>query len=263
MDQNIRSKGALFSSLILSGSAIIAFVLGLSMASSYPDEIWWIGLMLILCGLLVFFIAVNIYRSARKQKKVSAEQMAVIDEVKRGKSLDTFKIQILANWLYTVAEWKEFMKWEKRKNRSNTVIEAIILIIIAALGMHYWKEVEWGTAVIVSIVFGIIYSVIKYLLNLASIHLDENKMPEVIISNEAVIVNGHMNRFYGNNVWLGKVTVNDAGSFNVLEITYCWHTRSGQSFDEIRVPIPKGSLKEAIFLQERLMNEKKLMEQSH
>ena len=61
---------------------------------------------------------------------------------------------------------------------------------------------------------------------------------------------------YGNNLWLGKITVNDAGSFNVLEITYCWNTSKGKTFNEIRVPIPKGSLKEAIFLQEKLMDEK-------
>ena len=59
-----------------------------------------------------------------------------------------------------------------------------------------------------------------------------------------------------NNLWLGKITVNDAGNFNVLEITYCWNRGKGKAFNEIKVPIPKGSLKEAIFLQEKLMNEK-------
>jgi hypothetical protein len=263
MDQNIRSKGALLSSIILSGSAIMAFGLGLSMAASYPDKIWWVGLLLLVCGLLLSYSAVSIYRSAKREKKISDEQIAVINDVKRGKPSDTTKIQILANWLYTISEWKQFMKWEKRKNRSNTIIEAIVLTIVIALGMHYWKEMEWEGAIIISIIFGLIYGFIKYLVNLASIRLDENKMPEVLITNEAVIVNGHMNRFYGNNLWLGKVTVSDAGSFNVLEITYCWYTRSGQSFDEIRVPIPKGSLKEAIFLQERLMDEKKLIEKPH
>src|SRR5688500_8810322 len=107
MDQNIRSKGALLSSVILSGSAIGAIVLGLSMTSNYQNEMWWVGLLLLLCGVLVSCCAISIYRSSRQEKKISDEQIAAINDVKRGKASESIKVQILANWVYTVSEWKE------------------------------------------------------------------------------------------------------------------------------------------------------------
>jgi hypothetical protein len=59
------------------------------------------------------------------------------------------------------------------------------------------------------------------------------------------------------------VSIKEVKAFNILEFTYCWSTRSGKTYDEIRVPIPKGNLKEAISLQERLMDAKKLLEQTY
>ena len=79
-------------------------------------------------------------------------------------------------------------------------------------------------------------------------------MPEEIITNEAVTIYSDVNRFYGNNLSSRKATVNDAGNFNVLEITYCWNLKKDKTFNKIGVPIPKGSLKGAIFLHEKLMN---------
>jgi uncharacterized membrane protein HdeD (DUF308 family) len=263
MDQKLCFKGARYSSIILSFFSIITLGLGISMVSSYPNEIWWVGLLLLLSGILCGYSAISTYQSAKKEKMLSDEQMAEMNVAKRSIPSDKFKVQILANWLYSVSEWKEFMKWEKRKSRSLTFRDAIILMVLGILGVHFLKGADWTISIIIGFALGIIYGVIKYFLALSSIQQDDNKMPEVIITNEAVIVNGRMNRFYGNNLWLGKVAINEAGSFNVLEITYCWYTRGGETFDELRVPIPKGSLKEAIFLQEKLMNEKKLVEQPY
>ena len=160
------------------------------------------------------------------------------------------------SWVYSTAEWKEFLKWEKKTSSSKTLTEAIVLMVLTTLGIYYLARLEWTVAVAISFVFGVAYSLIKYLVNRYSIQVEENIMPEVIITNEAIIVNGHVNRFCGNNLWLGKITVNDAGNFHVLEVTYCRNSNKGKTFNEIRVPIPKGSLKEAIFLQEKLLNEK-------
>jgi hypothetical protein len=225
-------------------------------------ENWLAGLVLIVCG---FFVGVNgfsIYRRARKEKEIADEQFALLNRNKEGLKLGKTKVQILVNWVYSTAEWKEFLKWEKKKQSSNSYQVSIFLMLISSLGLHYLLHMDWITALVFSLLVGILYSLIMYFIAVYSIQPDDNKMPEVIITNEALIVNGYMSRFSGNGLWLAKITVNDAGSFNVLEITYCWNTTRGKNFDEIRVPIPKGSLKEAIFLQEKLMTEKKRAEET-
>ena len=256
MDQKLRSKGSLTSSVILVSCAIMAFVLGTPMLLSFPGEIWWIGLMLVSSAILVTITAIRIYYLAKKENGLFNQQLTSLNTRVNAEKVDNAKVKILVSWVYSTSEWNEFLKWEKKRSNSNTLTEVVLVIVLTTLGIHYLAKADWTVAVGISFVFGVVYILIKYLVNRYSIQVEENKMPEVIITNEAVIVNGYVNRFYGNNLWLGKVTVNDAGKFNVLEITYCWNISKGKAFKEIRVPIPKGSLKEAIFLQEKLMNKK-------
>lgn len=263
MDQKIKTTGGFLTSLILAFCTIISLILGIAMVISYPDEIWWVGLLLLLCAILVGYSAVSSYRSSKMEKRISDEQMGSIQQKVKQVDNANGKFEVLATWAYSQAEWKTFMKWEKQERSSDTWMEAIIVVAFGTLAIHFLKGADWITAFTISIVMAIIYGVIKYMITMSSIKLDENKMPEVIITNQSVIVNGHMNRFYGNNLWLGKVSIKEIKAFNILEFTYCWTTRRGETFDEIRVPIPKGSLKEAIYLQERLMETKKLLEQTY
>ena len=234
----------------------MAFVKGVPMLLSYPDERWWMGLMLVSGAFLVAFTAIRIYYLARKKNKLFNQQLSSLDTRTNTRVIKNTKVEILVSWVYSTSEWNDFLKWETKMNSSGTLTEAALVMVLASVGIHYLTKAEWTAAIVISFVCGVVYIFIKYLVNRYSTQLEENKMPEVIITNEAVIVNGQVNRFYGTNVWLGRVTVNDTGKFNILEITYCWKMRKGKSFNEIRVPIPKGSLKEAIFLQEKLMNKK-------
>jgi hypothetical protein len=263
MDQKIRTNGALATSFLLAFCAIISLILGIGMAASYPDEIWWAGLLLTLCGILVGYGSISSYRSSKKERKISDEQMSIIKRRARTSEQGESKFEVLTTWAYSISEWKAFMKWEQKERSSGTLMEAAILVGLGTLAIHFLKGEDWITAFTISIVVGLIYGIVKYIITMSSIKLDEKKLPEVIITNQSVIVNGHMNRFYGNNLWLGKVDIKETKAFNILEITYCWYTRRGETFDEIRIPIPKGSLKEAIYLQGKLIDTKKLMEQPY
>ena len=257
MSQNISPKATFSSAITLICCALIALVTGIFIVARNSAENWLAGLVLIVCG---FFVGVNgfgIYRRARKEKEMADKQFVLFNRNKEGVESGKTKVQVLVNWVYSTAEWKEFLKWEKKKQSLNSYKVSIFLVLVSSFGLHYLLYIGWITAVVLGLLVGILYSLIMYFIAVYSIQPNDNKMPEVIITNEALIVNGYMSRFSGNGLWLAKITVNDAGSFNVLEITYCWSTTRVKNFDEIRVPIPKGSLKEAIFLQEKLISEKK------
>jgi hypothetical protein len=258
VNQNTSPKAAFSSSITLICCALIAFAVGVSIICLNTKGAWWVGLLLSVGGFLIGINGFRIYRAGRMEEKIASEQLALFNKNKEGPEARKTKVQILVNWVYSASEWKEFLKWEKKKSSSNSYKISILLILISGLGLHYLLNLDWVTALVLSLVVGILYSLIIYFINVYSTQPDDNKMPEVIITSEVLIINGYMSRFSGNELRLAKITVNDAGSFNVLEITYCWNTTRGKNFDEIRVPIPKGSLKEAIFLQEKLMSEKKL-----
>jgi hypothetical protein len=253
MDQKVRTTGWFLTAILLIVCAFIFLVIGVSMLTGYPDKIWWIGVLLVGCSIVVGASSIKNYYSAKNEVRFSEEQMKILPSQILGTDN---RMEVLASWFYSASEWKAFMKWERKKRGSGTFVETVLIMVLGAITVRYLKGGDWYTALAISVSIAILYGILKYFISLSSINLHDNKMPEVIITNDAVIVNGQMNRFYGNNLWLVKVIVKETGNFNILEITYCWNTGRGQSFDEIQVPIPKGSLKEAIFLQECLMSKK-------
>ena len=252
MDQKIHTRASSISAFILACCAVVMIVSCVLMILEDSKGSWLEGMALLGIGLVVGIIAVKTFSLARNEKQRFRELSAIIEAGKNQDFSGKPKVEILANWVYSISEWKEFVKWEKRKANPTNLVEALSLVIMIALAIRYSTNIDWLLSFAISVMVGLAYCITKYYVNLFSINLEENKIPEVIVTNNAVIINGHSNQFLGNNLTLGKVSVNDAGKFNLFEITYGWQTKKGKTFDEIRVPIPKGSLKEAIFLQEKL-----------
>ncbi len=75
------------------------------------------------------------------------------------------------------------------------------------------------------------------------------KVPEIKITPEAVWTNERNEIFAEGQRHFQRANIRDAGRLNVLEICY----EDGSTSQEIRIPIPKGKLREAIELQEKLL----------
>jgi hypothetical protein len=76
-------------------------------------------------------------------------------------------------------------------------------------------------------------------------------IPEIKISSESVWFNENHEPFHEGNKRFRKIDIHDAGKLNVMEISYYHPEKKGGS-SEIRIPIPKGRLREAIRVQEAL-----------
>ena len=80
------------------------------------------------------------------------------------------------------------------------------------------------------------------------------KIPEVEITSEKISVGNRHHPFNTDNNTLRRVNILDEGMMNVMEICYDSGTKNFETFIEIRVPVPRGKLKEAILVQEKLFN---------
>jgi hypothetical protein len=76
--------------------------------------------------------------------------------------------------------------------------------------------------------------------------------PEVKITMERVWVGGACRQFSSDDHQLKKIDIRSEGKMNVMEITYVWKGSKAPGFSEIRILIPKGKLREAISVQDRL-----------
>ena len=81
----------------------------------------------------------------------------------------------------------------------------------------------------------------------------ETTIPEITITRQKIWINDAVESFSDIDRYVKRVAITDAGKFNLLEITYSILVGGKNVSDEIRIPVPKGKLKEAIQLQEKLI----------
>ncbi len=79
--------------------------------------------------------------------------------------------------------------------------------------------------------------------------LKERKCPEVRITADRVWTNNFHEPFQNSTRQFRHITIREAGNINVLEIYF----ELKNKVCDIIIPIPKGKLREAIELQERLL----------
>ena len=82
----------------------------------------------------------------------------------------------------------------------------------------------------------------------------QSKIPGITITQNKISIDENHEPFRDSERRLQKVNIRDAGKMNVMEISYDSPGQKGRLSNEIHIPIPKGKLREAIGVQERLSN---------
>ncbi len=80
------------------------------------------------------------------------------------------------------------------------------------------------------------------------------KTPGITITHNKISIDDNHEPFHDSERRLRRVNIRDAGNMNVMEISYESPGQKGILSNEIRIPVPKGKLREAIGVQERLSN---------
>ena len=79
--------------------------------------------------------------------------------------------------------------------------------------------------------------------------------PEITITHDCVCIGEKHHPFSSEDHELKAIGIRDAGKFNLLEISCRPPAKSKMGSKEIRIPVPKGKLREAIDIQSRLVPE--------
>jgi hypothetical protein len=82
----------------------------------------------------------------------------------------------------------------------------------------------------------------------------EKKVPEVTITQRRVWLNEDFQYFNDDGNQLRGVRVHEKGNLNILEITYEPGKNKRHATCKISLPVPKGKLKEAFAVEEKLIS---------
>lgn len=263
MDENLRTSSARAASVIVVFASLLITGSGAFLLFSYPLEVWWAGIILLPLGIFIFFSGLKWFTNMKREQLLSdAEQKTIHQLINKKQTTgptiltgeatalkyppgnEALQVHILARWIYTTEQWQQFMKWEKKERKTENIIVMILVLIFGTFLLRAGREAPWWAAVTVSVVIAVLYGVISYAVSLNALR-QTTKNAEVIITKDAVMINGHYNRLRGENLWFEGVEMKHHEMFKYLEFTTGHTTRSGNAKNELRIPIPPGREVEA------------------
>jgi hypothetical protein len=77
-------------------------------------------------------------------------------------------------------------------------------------------------------------------------------IPQITITRREVGIDNMYEPFHNEERHLKRINIRDAGKINIMEITYEKMNSKHPGFTDIFIPVPKGKLREAIELQEKI-----------
>ena len=152
---------------------------------------------------------------------------------------------VLAHWTYEPDEWTAYARREIAYRRSEAVWLAVGIAGVGTVLMGF-LEGEWGVALGVSAAIGGAIGVLKWLMALSAHHANlAVPRGEVILSLDAILMNGHFQVLQDHTFHFGGVRLLENERPHILEFTVKWKTRNGWTNEQYRVPVPAGKEEEA------------------
>lgn len=82
----------------------------------------------------------------------------------------------------------------------------------------------------------------------------QRQTPEVRITREKVWIGEGHQHFRSQEHSLKAISIRSEGNLNIMEITFEQNSGRPGDLNEIHVPVPKGKLREAIAIQDKITN---------
>lgn len=232
--------------------SIPVFIVGIGGVMSYPHEAWKVGVALLVSTALLWYGAIASWRKAKQQQASNNETEKYISQ-----NIATLNTTITPSnenithikFMYTVDEWKAFVKWEKTERRLNTFIEACWVTILGAVVLNLTRGPGWFISFLFAGGVAAIYYFLKVLLTNAYLKRTANEYYAVVTAN-SIIINGKEHPINDGHRRAGKLKLIANANPQVLEFTYHWNTRRGSTYDEVRIPVPHAQLASAKALVE-------------
>lgn len=272
MDQKYITKGGLATGIVLLVLGLVLIPVALGLAATRPDQIWIWGIFLLGACSLLIVSGIRSIREASQQARESEAQVRILGKLatlRETTKTETYlekpayKLvhqagaaqpgaetadRILASWKYAPGEWGQFETRLRKETRAESIIAGLLLALLGGFLFKEYRGSNWWTMFAVAAALGLVFGVLNYRLGLASIGKPGNAHPLVVLTPTAVMINNRLNPLWDNTRWLSKVKIVEEPDPKLLEFTVNWETRKGLGQEEIRVPIPRGKLGEAVLL---------------
>lgn len=202
----------------------------------------YIGLLILvfaLSGVLLLVSGFNMIQTARDQiKKHKGIQASIAVAAKSETIPSTVNgVPVKASWEIDETTWAQFHKNEIHYRNEDNIYFFIACMIIGTISIMVFRASNFLTAFIISAVVGLIIVFLRRRLALAKLDTKAQKK-QVVITDYMVVLNNQEYVLFSEDRQARKIKLIKNSTPIILEYTIYWPTRNGETFDELRIPVP-------------------------
>lgn len=228
--------------------AIIAFMgllfapIGLTgVLSEGMSGIGIVLLGLFLSGLLMMLGGIYMILQGRSDIREAQE---VKEHIKAGRS-PVMEENILGKWDIDEETWNAFAINERKYRNSDNLWFFIAFVILGTLVIMTQRSSVFIYAFGISVVIALIMVTVRRGAALSKLRISAGAHKFVIFTHREIILNGKRYPINDGFMHAEKVQILPHETPPILEITLYWKTRGGNTFDELRIPIPPDAIDKA------------------
>ncbi|HMU69101.1 MAG TPA: hypothetical protein PK511_08555 [Chitinophagales bacterium] len=201
----------------------------------------WIFLILALSGITIIAGGVQMFFQGRAD---AAKQREVLQAAKAGKA-ESQITKIITEWPIDDKTWADFCINEKHYRRGDNYIFFFMFLAIGSFILVASRGSGLLLAVCISGVIGLITVILRYNVAMKKVHTISGIEKKVIIGKRYIIMNGILYPINNERMTTHKIQLITTSIPAILEFTIYWPTRSGETFDELRIPVPDEAISNA------------------
>lgn len=201
----------------------------------------WIFLALLLSGGLMLFGGIQMIMQAQSDAK---HQQAVEAAAKSGQ-VKTAIPDVMAHWNIDTPTWEAFKINEKKYRTSDNRYFLAAFLIVGTIILMFSRAAPIFIAAPIVLVIGIITITARKSVALKKLIVAPAVPLSVTVGRRQLIMNGVLYHLQSDRISTRKVRLLTEETPMILEFTQYWPTRRGETFDELRIPVPSYAQAEA------------------
>jgi hypothetical protein len=253
MDEKVRAQGQMVMGAISVGISIPMGLLAAGTLLSYPDPIWFVGLLFAASFFLLFISGLFKILEVRKKEKGIAETIRAMRTASIASQYTPnitsthvtpntpTELPVLATWKFSSQEWKNFLGSERNLKLRESVLLLVLSTAVIAWLIHSGEGESWTFSIVFALMFSALIFGIKFFLSRHATSVSADREIVVRIDREKVLINDKLFYFRSDERWLEEVKIEVKKGIKMLELRYGWKTRFGSTNDSLFVPIPAGN----------------------
>lgn len=213
------------------------------------DGIGWLMLLMAIGGIFMVVGGLQMVRDGNADRKLQA---ATARATRSGQAHAVMP-DILAEWVLDEQTWKDFCINEKKYRNQDNIWFFVAFLFLGTLVLLISRNSSFLPAISIVAAIGLITIYLRRSVALQKLHVPAGMPKQVVIGQRHILMNGKRYPINADRMTTRKVRVIEDSTPMLLELTLYWPTRNGETFDELRIPVPPSALEKAKLAANGLM----------